>query len=68
MMFLALNQAYYWRYKSNAHKHYYEIINTKLKYSLEIIYKSDQRTKQSRLVLKNRQSILTKREAQVLLF
>jgi hypothetical protein len=33
---------------------------------LEIIYKSNQRTKQSRLGFENRQSVLIKREAQAL--
>ncbi len=39
-----------------------------MKLSLEIIYKSNQETKQSRLGFLDRQSILMKREAQALLF
>jgi len=66
MMLLALNQVYYSTYKSNTHKHYNQIIKTKLKLSLEIMYKSNQRTKQSRLGFENGQSVSIKREAQAL--
>jgi hypothetical protein len=39
-----------------------------MKLSLEIIHKRKQSTKQSRLGFSDRQSILIKREAQVLIF
>ncbi len=47
-MFLVLNQVYYWRYKSNTYNKYNLWIKT-LNLSLEMIYKSNQSTKQSRL-------------------
>jgi hypothetical protein len=39
-----------------------------MKLRLEIIYKSNQSTKQSRIGFLDRQSVLIKREAQALLF
>ncbi len=66
MIFLALNGVYYWRYKSNAHKHYNLLIKTKLNKVWKFFTKVIKGPSKVDLGV-NRQSIFIKREVQALL-
>jgi hypothetical protein len=68
MMLLALNRVYYWRYKSNTHKHYNWIIKTKFKKRVwKLFIKVIKGPSKVGLGL-NKQIALIKKEAQALVF